>query len=49
MQGKLGAAHRGGRQAQLRVRGLEEELLAVQGDSSKLNSQASDRGVECCG
>ena len=49
MQGELGAAHQGARQALLRVRGLEEELLAVQGDSGKLNSQASDRGVECCG
>lgn len=40
---ELEESHRSGRDSQLRLRGLEEQLLAAQGESSKLNSQV--RGV----
>ena len=38
---ELEEAQRGGRDAHLRLRGLEGQLLAAQGECSKLNSQVS--------
>lgn len=43
MQAELGASQAGGRSAQARLRGLEEQLLAAQGECSKLNSQVGGR------
>ncbi len=43
MHRELEESHRSGRDGQLRMRGLEEQLLAAQDDCSKLNSQV--RGV----
>lgn len=44
VQAELGASQAGGRQAQARLRGLEEQLLAAQGECSKLNSQVGGAG-----
>lgn len=39
MRLELEESQRGGRDSQVRLRGLEEQLLAAQGECSKLNSQ----------
>lgn len=40
---ELEESHRSGRDSQLRMRGLEERLLAAQDECSKLNSQVRGR------